>query len=98
MRRSPLVGRERELGRLATALERAADGDARLMLYSARLEREVIPRLTSAHNYVWKSLPIYRFLCALQSQGAAWLGWDWGVLQRAPYLPRLTTGKLVLVP
>ena len=40
-----------------------------VILYSARLGRRVQPRLTSAHNYVFGSLAIYRFLCALQTQG-----------------------------
>ena len=39
MRRSPLVGRERELGRLATALESAAGGNARLVLIAAPIGR-----------------------------------------------------------
>jgi hypothetical protein len=50
-----------------------------VVLRSARLGRRVIPRLTSAHNFEWESLGIYRFLCALQSQGVAGeIGWDWG--------------------
>ncbi len=75
---------------------RLAVRDGRLALFSARLDREVIPRLTSAHNYAWNSLPTYRFLCALQMQGTASLGWDWGILQRAPFLPRVSAGKVVL--
>jgi DNA-binding CsgD family transcriptional regulator/tetratricopeptide (TPR) repeat protein len=54
MRRSPLVGRERELGRLATALERAADGEARLILVAAptgrgatRLVEELAERISA---------------------------------------------------
>lgn len=39
MRGSPLVGRERELGRLATALERAAGGSARHVLVAAPIGR-----------------------------------------------------------
>ena len=58
---------------------------------------EVIPRLTSAHNFSRGSLGIYRFLCTLQSQGlAAGLGWSWGALENAPFLPRVTAGRLVL--
>ncbi len=41
----------------------------RIVLRSARLGREVIPRLTSAHNFWRGSLGVYRFLCMLQSQG-----------------------------
>jgi thiopeptide-type bacteriocin biosynthesis protein len=69
----------------------------RVVLTSRRLSREVLPRLTSAHNFVTGSLGVYRFLCALQSQGtAATLGWSWGPLAGAPFLPRVRVGRLVL--
>jgi thiopeptide-type bacteriocin biosynthesis protein len=67
-----------------------------IVLRSARLGRRVMPRLTSAHNF-HASQGIYRFLCALQSQGTAGdLGWDWGPLRDAPFLPRVVCGRLVL--
>jgi len=70
---------------------------SRILLTSARLGREVIPRLTTAHNFVTRSLGIYRFLCTLQSQGAlGGLMWSWGPLDAAPFLPRVTHGRLVL--
>jgi thiopeptide-type bacteriocin biosynthesis protein len=68
-----------------------------VVLRSARLGRRVIPRLSSAHNFSWASLGTYHFLCALQWQGLAGrLAWDWGALGSAPFLPRVTTGRLVL--
>jgi thiopeptide-type bacteriocin biosynthesis protein len=68
----------------------------RFLLRSARLGRRVIPRLTSAHNF-HTSHGIYRFLCALQAEGTAGdLGWDWGPLGDAPFLPRVVSGRLVL--
>jgi thiopeptide-type bacteriocin biosynthesis protein len=70
---------------------------SRIVLRSARLGKEVIPRLTSAHNYSRGSLGVYRFLCMQQSQNT--LGgvmWSWGPLESAPFLPRVTHGKLVL--
>ena len=72
--------------------------DGRIVLRSRRLEREVVPRLTNAHNYGWRSLPVYRFLCALQHQDAAMglVAWDWGPLEDASFLPRVVSGRLVL--
>lgn len=68
-----------------------------LVLLSRRLGRRVIPRLTSAHNFGWRSQPVYRFLAALQSDGVAGnLGWSWGPLASAPFLPRVRFGRLVL--
>jgi thiopeptide-type bacteriocin biosynthesis protein len=52
--------------------------------------------LTSAHNF-YASQGIYRFLGLLQEQGmAVELGWDWGPLGQAPFLPRVVSGRLVL--
>ncbi|HEY6929878.1 MAG TPA: lantibiotic dehydratase [Thermoanaerobaculia bacterium] len=68
-------------------------------LRSAHLDRRVIPRLTSAHNFHFLGLPLYRFLCELQTQGSArYLGWDWGPMATAPFLPRVTCGRLVFSP
>jgi thiopeptide-type bacteriocin biosynthesis protein len=70
---------------------------SRIVLRSQRLGREVIPRLTSAHNFWRGSLGVYRFLCMLQSQGSlGGVSWNWGPLDGAPYLPRVTSGRLVL--
>jgi lantibiotic biosynthesis protein len=70
---------------------------SRIVLRSRRLGREVIPRLTSAHNYRRGSLGIYRFLCMLQTQGSqGGAVWTWGPFENAPFLPRVTAGRLVL--
>ncbi|HJW33509.1 MAG TPA: lantibiotic dehydratase [Holophagaceae bacterium] len=69
----------------------------RVVLRSRRLAREVLPRMTNAHNFSYRSLGIYRFLCMLQFQGlASGLSWSWGVLEALPFLPRLEVGRLVL--
>ena len=68
-----------------------------IVLRSRRLGREVIPRLTSAHNFSMRSLGLYRFLCTLQSQEiAGGVGFSWGPLESAPFVPRVTHGRLVL--
>ncbi|MBK8594103.1 MAG: lantibiotic dehydratase [Holophagales bacterium] len=69
----------------------------RLELRSERLGRRVIPRLTSAHAFSRRSLGLYRFLCALQGDGlATGPAWSWGPLDGAPFLPRVSHGRLVL--
>jgi thiopeptide-type bacteriocin biosynthesis protein len=68
---------------------------ARVVLTSRRLGREVLPRLTTAHNS-HNGLGLYRFLCALQGQGTSCPRWSWGALEASPYLPRVTCGRLVL--
>ena len=68
-----------------------------ILLHSARLGRRVIPRMTTAHNYSSRSLGVYRFLCSLQAQGVTPnLGWSWGGLESAAFLPRVRSGRLVL--
>jgi lantibiotic biosynthesis protein len=70
--------------------------DQRIVLRSERLGREVIPRLTSAHNFAL-GLAIYRFLCGLQGQGViVGLNWNWGALESAAFLPRVRSGRVVL--
>jgi thiopeptide-type bacteriocin biosynthesis protein len=69
----------------------------RVVLRSARLDCEVIPRLTAAHNFGLRSLGMYRFLCMLQYQGVTpSISWSWGPLEAAPFLPRVVSGRLVL--
>ncbi|HEU0132025.1 MAG TPA: lantibiotic dehydratase [Mycobacteriales bacterium] len=71
----------------------------RIVLRSKRLDREVVPRITNAHNHHTGALAVYRFLGALQYQGVAGsVGWSWGSLANAPFLPRVTHRRLVLAP
>lgn len=69
----------------------------RVMLRSRRLGMEVRPRLTSAHNTMWRSLGIYRFLSVLQSERRVeGVMWAWGPLESQPRLPRVRFGRIVL--
>lgn len=72
----------------------------KVVLRSRRLQKEIIPRLTSAHNYKGKTTPLYRFLCDLQNQsGRASLYFSWGGLEAVyDYLPRVIYKQNILSP
>ena len=68
----------------------------RIVLRSRLLGREIVPRLTNAHNYSM-GIGVYRFLAMLQSQGGqAGLGWHWGPFESLPALPRVEYGNAIL--
>ncbi len=68
----------------------------RVLLRSRSLDKEIVPRLTTAHNFVDADVTLYRFLCALQTQDGTGLNWDWGSLSKASFLPRVVAGDVVL--
>ena len=67
----------------------------RVWLASTRLGREVVPRLSSAHNFK-RGPAVYRFLAHLQDQDGRPGGWSWGALADQPFLPRVVRGRQVL--
>ena len=71
----------------------------RFVLRSKRLNKEIIPRLSNAHNYSNPmSLGIYKFLCSLQNQDILpWLGFNWGHLRSYyVYSPRVEYNNVIL--
>jgi thiopeptide-type bacteriocin biosynthesis protein len=79
---------------LTVAVERE-----RIVLRSRELRREVLPRLTCAHNVVAPNASIYRFLAALAKQdGVSGLAFGWGPFANARFLPRVVFGNVVLSP
>lgn len=68
-----------------------------IVLRSRKLNKRIIPRLSTAHNFYYKSLPVYKFLCDLQSQGMAYpIIWDWGQLSSLKHLPRVVYKNIIL--
>lgn len=69
-----------------------------IILKSKKLQKQVIPRLTNAHNYAPKALPIYHFLCDLQHQNKkSHFGFTWPKLaEKHFFLPRVTYNTIIL--
>ena len=71
----------------------------RIRLRSKRLNREIVPRRSTAHNYSGQNaMPVYQFLCDLQNQnGRIGLGFSWDeAAQQLNYLPRVTYKNCIL--
>ncbi|WP_159478099.1 lantibiotic dehydratase [Dyadobacter sp. 3J3] len=67
-----------------------------IILSCTRVDKRIIPRLTSAHYYA-NGLPFYRFLCELAQQSdSASMGWDWSEFSAEPMLPRVSYKHLIL--
>ena len=71
----------------------------RIVLRSIRLKNEIIPRMSSAHNYNGQNpMPVYNFLCDLQHQTGRtglWFLWN-DVAQSFDYLPRVVYKNCIL--
>lgn len=71
----------------------------RVILRSKVLNKEIIPRLSNAHNYTYKSLPVYHFLCDMQAQyfDKTSFVFNWGVLEREfIFLPRVVYKGVII--
>src|SRR4029077_11137805 len=73
----------------------SVEGD-RIVLRSKRLGQEILPRNTTAHNFMGASLAVYRFLCSIANQGIGDAYWSWGVMADLPFLPRVRRGRFIL--
>ncbi len=79
-------------------LELFMEGRNRIVLWSKKHLKEVIPRLSNAHNYSGSALPVYRFLSALQNHRIkSGLSFSWGALANLfHFLPRIKFGNIIL--
>jgi thiopeptide-type bacteriocin biosynthesis protein len=74
--------------------------NGKVYLYSKKLQKRILPRLSSAHNYSSNALPIYHFLCDIQTQELkTYFGYSWGSLSGYfEFLPRVTYRQVILSP
>jgi thiopeptide-type bacteriocin biosynthesis protein len=68
-----------------------------VILRSKKLNKRVIPRLSTAHNFSAGSLTVYKFLCDLQSQQLHHAtGWQWSLPEEERFLPAVRYKKIIL--
>jgi thiopeptide-type bacteriocin biosynthesis protein len=75
--------------------------NGKFVLKSREKGYEIKPRLSTAHNFNNKSLPVYRFLCDLQAQGCVGgLSFSWASFftTQFDFLPRIRYKSVILSP
>lgn len=70
----------------------------KIVLYSEKHKKEVLPYLSNAHNFFRNSLPVYHFLCDLQGQSTKTINsFSWGNLNKLyDFFPRVMYKEIIL--
>lgn len=70
----------------------------KIVLKSKSKNKEILPRLTTAHSYSNSSLPVYHFLCDMQfNDKRCFLNFDWGSLKdEFSFFPRVVYKAAIL--
>ena len=70
-----------------------------IILRSKTLDKIIIPRISSAHNYNISELPVYRFLGDLQHQyNSSGISYSWSpVFAYFKFLPRIALGEHIIL-
>lgn len=69
----------------------------KVILWSKKLNKEIKPILSSAHNFRIEGIPVLRFLCDIQYQNVGkGFEWDWGTFKKRSFLPRVVYKNIVL--
>jgi thiopeptide-type bacteriocin biosynthesis protein len=92
----PAAGSENQVD-VSDLMVRCTGG--KIILRSKKLNKEVVPRLSTSHNFTNSSLPVYKFLCDLQIQEVnIAIVWDWEIFTEDIYLPRVVYKNILLCP
>lgn len=72
----------------------------KIVLTSKKHDKIIVPRLSTAHNFIGSTLPIYRFLCDLQSDHKMEeVAFNWGKLNGLlKKFPRVQYKNIILAP
>lgn len=72
--------------------------DSQISLRSMKLNKQIIPKLTNAHNYSMNAMPVYNFLCDLQTENQrTFFKINWSNMTKDyPFLPRLKYKNVIL--
>ncbi|RZF60233.1 lantibiotic dehydratase family protein [Sphingobacterium corticibacterium] len=70
----------------------------KIRLRSKRLDKDIVPRLGSAHNFRINAMPVYQFLCDMQMQDRRpGLAFSWGAFAgECSWLPRVKYRNVIL--